>query len=46
MTLQCDGVNNIGAIMNYAIINMNGTTYYYVDNYYYSIYTLFSNVGV
>ena len=46
MTLQCDGVNNIGANMNYAIINMNGKTYYYVDNYYYSIYTLFSTVGV
>ena len=46
MTLQCDGVNNIGAIMNYAIINMNGTTYYYVDGFYYSINTLFSTVGV
>lgn len=32
--------------MNYAIININNETYYYVDGFYYSIYTLFSNVGV
>lgn len=30
----------------YAIINMNGETFYYIDNYYYSIYTLFSTVTV
>ena len=30
----------------YAIITMNGQTYYYIDNYYYSIYTLFSTVEV
>ena len=46
MTLQCDGINNIGALNMYAIITMNGQTYYYVDNYYYSIYTLFSTVEV
>ena len=30
----------------YAIINMNNTTYYYVDGFYYTIYTLFSTVTV
>lgn len=32
--------------MDYAIVNMNGTTYYYVDGFYYSIETLFSTVEV
>lgn len=32
--------------MNYAIINMNNETYYYIDGFYYSINTLFSTVEV
>lgn len=32
--------------MNYAIINMNGITTYYVDGFYYSIDTLFDNISI
>lgn len=30
----------------YAIITMNNTTYFYVDNYYYTIDTLFDDISI
>ena len=39
MTLQCDGINNIGAIMYYEL-KINGKDYYVVDGFIYTIDTI------
>lgn len=40
MTLQCDGINNIGDRAMIAEIIINGKTTYILDGYFYSIDTL------
>ena len=45
MTLQCDGVNNIGAIMYY-MLTINGINYYVIDGMYYTFDTLFDDISI